>query len=106
MLLYALQIASGNAKHQEEIVSSSSIADTVLTEQGEEIAPEGSKVDRCGGEPSLADILLGEVYRHRNENKELNPDQSPQPAENKEYSQNREGEGVPTPGTVDEGREP
>ena len=66
MLLYALQIASGNAKHHEEIVSSMAVNETVTTEEGEEIAPEGTMIDRFNGEPSLADILLAEVYRHRN----------------------------------------
>jgi hypothetical protein len=69
MLLYGLQIASGNARHQEEIVSSVAIHETVTTEEGEEIAPEGARCGLPNGEPTLADILLAEVKRHRDENK-------------------------------------
>lgn len=54
MLLYALQIASSNAKYQEEIVSTNSVEETVLTEKGDEIAAEGAKNVQ---EETLADLL-------------------------------------------------
>ena len=42
VLLYALQIASHNAKNSEEIVSSHAVSEVTRTEHGEEMAPEGA----------------------------------------------------------------
>ena len=44
-------------------------------------------------EESLATILLREVAMHREENKELSPDQCPEPTENKELTRKSQGEG-------------
>jgi len=41
----------------------------------------------------LASLLIKEVMRRQQENQELSPDHSPQPDENKEYDEKREGEG-------------
>src|SRR5271170_5536464 len=93
ILLYALQIASSNAKHQDEIVCADSVDETVVTEQGEEMALEGAKAGPPE-EESLASLLIKEVRRRQQENQELSSDHSPQPDENKEDDQKGEGEGV------------
>src|SRR5271156_591111 len=94
ILLYALQIASSNAKHQDEIVCADAVAETVVTEQGEEMALEGAKAGPPQ-EESLATLLIKEVRRQREENQQLSPDRDRQPAENKEDDQKGEGEGYP-----------
>ena len=93
VLLYALQIASSNAKHQDEIVCADSIDETVITEQGEEMALEGAK-SGPPEEESLTSLLIKEVRRRQQENQEFSPDHDPQPDENKEYDPKEEGEGV------------
>ena len=60
ILLYALQVASSNAKNAAEIVSSESIAELTCTEKGEEMAPEGATA-RPQQEQTLADLVLKEV---------------------------------------------
>jgi hypothetical protein len=92
LILYALQIASGNAKNSEQIVASDAIEELTLTEQGEEMAPEGA-TSHPQEEESLADMLMREVRRHREEYQQLNPDQSAEPAENKELTRKSQGEG-------------
>ena len=96
VLLYALQIASSNAKHQNEIVCADSVDETVVNEQGEEMALEGAKAGPPE-EESLADLLIKEVRRRNQENQELSPDHDRQPDENKEDDQEWEGEGVSNP---------
>src|SRR5271170_2375744 len=109
ILLYALQIASSNAKHQDEIVCADSVDETVVTEQGEEMALEGAKAGPPQ-EESLATLLIKEVRRQREENQQLSPDRDRQPAENKEDDQKGEGRGYPPlttdgPGTLHLDRE-
>src|SRR5271163_3580077 len=94
ILLYALQIASSNAKHQDEIVCADSVEETVVTEQGEEMALEGAKAGPPE-EESLASILVKEVRRRQQENQDFSPDQTPQPDENEEFDPEWEGEGYP-----------
>ena len=93
VLLYALQIASSNAKHQDEIVCADSADETVVTEQGEEMALEGAK-SGPPEEESLATLLMKEVRRRREENQELSPDRTLQPTENNGFDEYGEGEGV------------
>ena len=96
ILLYALQIASANAKNSEQIVATNAIDELTRTEQGEEMAPEGSTCQPPEEEEeSLATILMREVRRHQQEYQELSPDQSRQPNENKELTgkSQEEGEG-------------
>ena len=86
ILLYALQIASQNAKNADQIVSSESIAELTRTEQGEELAPEGATA-HPQQEESIADLLMREVNRKREEwIQQLSPDQPPQPTENKDLT--------------------
>src|SRR5271170_5861131 len=96
ILLYALQIASSNAKHQYEIVCADSVDETVVTEQGEEMALEGAKAGPPE-EESLATLLIKEVRRRAEENQQLSSDHGRQPDENKEFDGYGEGEGVSTP---------
>jgi hypothetical protein len=91
ILLYALQVASSNAKYAEEIVSSKAIAEFTRTEQGEEMAPEGATAHPQ--EESLLDLLIKEVERLRIEREGLSPDQSCQADENKELTEKLQGEG-------------
>ena len=93
ILLYALQIASQNAKNADQIVSSEPIAELTRTEQGEELAPEGA-TSHPQQEESIADILMREVNRKREEwIQQLSPDQAPQPTENKDLTRKSWGEG-------------
>jgi len=85
ILLYALQVASQNAKNADQIVSSDAIAELTRTAEGEELAPEGA-TSRPQQEESIADLLMREIGRHREENKELSSDQAIQPTENKELT--------------------
>ncbi len=92
ILLYALQIASGNAKDSGQIVSSSAIEEFTRTDQGEELAPEGATAGPPP-EETLASLLFKEVMKRRQQNQELSSDQPPDPTENKELSDKSEGEG-------------
>src|SRR5271163_3096415 len=94
ILLYALQIASSNAKYKDEIVCADSVDETVVDEQGEEMALEGAKAGPPE-EESLASILVKEVRRRQQENQDFSPDQTPQPDENEEFDPEWEGEGYP-----------
>ena len=96
ILLYALQIASANAKNADQIVSSNAIAELTRTEQGEEMAPEGATSRPATDQPeeeTLTSLLLKEVRRCHEEDKELSRNQSPQPNENKELTGKSQGEG-------------
>ena len=92
ILLYALQIASSNAKHQDEIVCADSVDETVLTEQGEEMALEGAKAGPPE-EESLASLLIKEVRRLNQQNQDFSPDHTPQPDENEDFDPEGEGRG-------------
>jgi hypothetical protein len=93
ILVYALQLASQNTKYAEQIVSSQAVAELTRTEDGEELAPEGA-TSHPQEEESLAAMLMREIGKQREANKELSPDQPTQTAENKELSQKYGGEGV------------
>ena len=100
MLLYALQIASNNAKHREEIVSSNAVSEITHTEQGEEMAPEGA-TSGPPEEESLQSILVAEVKRQAQLTREFSSDHSAQIAQSEEFVQNWEGEGVSHPNEND-----
>ena len=100
LILYALQIASGNAKNAEQIVSSTAVDELTRTEQGEEMALEGATSHPSADAPeedSLMNILLKEVARQNKEYQEPSPDQSHQPNENKELIRKSPGEGGTRP---------
>ncbi len=84
ILLYALQIASGNAKNSAQIVSTDAIAEIAQTEEGEELAPEGATSRREEEDESLGSILMKEFMRQVQQNQELSPNQLPHPIENEE----------------------
>jgi hypothetical protein len=87
ILLYALQIASGNAKNSEQIVATNAIAELTRTEQGEEMAPEGATSQSPEEEEeSLLGLLKKEVRRLHEEGKGLNQDFFAEPTENKELT--------------------
>jgi hypothetical protein len=95
VLLYALQIASSNAKHRDEIVCATAVAETVVGEQGEEMALEGTTAIPVPEEPeSLRSLLLKEYRRHLDEKQELSSDNDAQLTENREDDEEEEGEGV------------
>src|SRR5271170_5194261 len=95
ILLYALQIASSNAKHQDEIICADSVDETVVTEQGEEMALEGAK-SGPPEEESLASLLMKTVESRLQQNQEFSPDHR-QPDESKEFDEYGEWEGTSTP---------
>lgn len=72
ILLYALQIASNNARHRDEIVCATAVAETVLTDQGEELAAESTTAEP--EKESLASLCIQELRRQAKENKDYNPD--------------------------------
>jgi hypothetical protein len=93
ILLYALQIASGNARHHEEIVSANAVSEVTLTELGEEMAPEGA----TAGPPEQEDLrtLLSKAVRAQSiENWELSIKPSLQVHQSEDLDENWEGEGV------------
>jgi hypothetical protein len=96
VLLYALQIASHNAKNSEEIVSSHAVSEVTRTEHGEEMAPEGATAGRPE-EETLQSLLIAEVRRQAQESRELNPDQTAQIAQYEEFVHRWEGDGDTLP---------
>jgi hypothetical protein len=99
-LLYALQIASSNARHSEEIVSSKSVDEVIQTEEGEEMALEDALADGPQAE-SLGTLVVKELRRHLELNKEFNPNYPAQVADLKEYERSWQGEEV-SPNEEDE----
>jgi hypothetical protein len=73
ILLYALQIASSNARHSEEIVSSNSVEEVVQTEEGEEMALEDALADGPE-EESLKTLVLKELKKQIELTRELSSD--------------------------------
>jgi hypothetical protein len=74
LLIYALQVASSNARVSTDVVADQQVRDSFETEEGEVLAPEATTYEpkdpeyRDGyGEPTLAQLLLNEVKRHRDE---------------------------------------
>ena len=72
LLVYALQVASSNAKNMTDIVADQQVRDRSENEEGDELAPEATTLEPNDegylneyGEPTLAQILLNEVKRHR-----------------------------------------
>ncbi len=70
LLVYALQVASSNAKVVKAIVADQQVRETSETEEGEELAPEVTTLEpndegylNEDGEPTLAQILLDAVKR-------------------------------------------
>jgi hypothetical protein len=97
VLLYGLQLASSNAKDAEQIVSSSAIAELTHTEEGEEMAPEGS-TSRPQQEETLADVLLKAVVTtNPGIYEEYVPGQGLRRIENKDLNQKPGGEGGTPP---------
>ena len=92
ILLYALQIASGNAKDAGQIVSTDAIDEITQTGEGEEMAPEGA-IAGPPEEESLATLLMRELRRHHQENQQFSPDQIPELIENEEFTGKSVGEG-------------
>jgi hypothetical protein len=92
LLIYALQVASTNANHREEIVSSNPVSEVTRTEQGEEMAPEGA-TPAPREEESLQIILLREFRKQTLQNQEFLLNQMNQVPEKEDFNQNREGEG-------------
>ena len=70
ILLYALQIASSNAKYKEEIVSTEAVDDVVRDEQGQEVAPEGFS-SRPPEQKTLGMFLMEELEKRNKEEEEL-----------------------------------
>ncbi len=74
LLVYALQVASANAKNIQDIVPDQQVRDRSENEEGDELAPEiityepeDEEYVEPEHEPTLAEILLAEVRRHRDE---------------------------------------
>jgi hypothetical protein len=74
LLVYALQVASSNAKNAGDIVADQQVREQFETEEGEQLAPEVTTLEPNDegylneyGEPSLADLLLAEVRRRPDE---------------------------------------
>jgi hypothetical protein len=95
LMIYALQVASSNAKVPADLVTLEQVRDSAENEAGEELAPEvttyepgDDEYQDANHEPGLADILLAEIHRHRNEHeaKELAEAQSDQAREAQEWS--------------------
>ena len=75
-LVYALQVASSNAKNMTDIVADQQVRDRSENEEGEELGPEATTYEPndeeyrdAYGEPSVAQLLLNEVKRYRDEAK-------------------------------------
>ena len=96
ILLYALQIASHNAKNSEEIVSSHAVSEVTRTEHGEEMAPEGATAGPPE-EETLQSLLVAEVRRQAQESREHSSDQTPQIAHYEEFVQRWERDGATPP---------
>jgi hypothetical protein len=94
VLLYALQIASHNAKNSEEIVSSHAVSEVTRTEHGEEMAPEGATAGPPE-EETLQSILVAEVRRQAQESRKLSSDQTAQIAHYEQFVQRWEGDTPP-----------
>ena len=90
VLLYALQIASHNAKNSEEIVSSYAVSEVTRTEHGEEMAPEGATAGPPQ-EETLQSILVAEVRRQAQEFRELSSDHTAQIEHYEEFVRGWEG---------------
>ena len=90
VLLYALQIASHNAKNSEEIVSSHAVSEVTRTEHGEEMAPEGATAG-TPEEETLQSLLVAEVRRQAQESRKLGSDQTAQIAHYEQFVQSWEG---------------
>ena len=84
LLLYALQIASANARNKEEIVCANSVDEVTRDEQGEEMAPEGF-TSRPPERETIGMFLMREFKEMRKQNQELSPDQPAQPDEAKDF---------------------
>src|SRR5271170_4324162 len=60
LLLYSLQIASQNAKNQEDIIGNQQVREVTRTEEGIELGP-----DTAGEEDSLEHILTNAILRRK-----------------------------------------
>jgi hypothetical protein len=93
ILLYALQIASSNARHSEEIVSSNSVEEVVGTEEGEEMALEDALADGPQ-EETLKSLVLKELRKQIELTRELSSDHPAQLADLERLERGWQGEGV------------
>lgn len=87
LLIYALQVASSNARIPADLVALEQVRDASEDESGEELAPEittfepdDEEYQEANHEPTLAEILMAEVHRHRDEH-EAKQAAEAQPAE-------------------------
>ena len=96
VLLYALQIASHNAKNSEEIVSSHAVSEVTRTKHGEEMASEGATAGPPE-EETLQSLLVAEVRRQAQQSRELGSDQTAQIAHYEEFVHRWEGDGDTPP---------
>ncbi len=85
LMIYALQVASSNAKVPTDLVALQQVRDASENEEGEELAPEittyepdDEEYQEANHEPTLADLLVAEMRRQREE------DQAKQSAETPE----------------------
>jgi hypothetical protein len=72
LMIYALQVASSNAKNAADIVAIQQVRDISENEEGDELAPEVTAPDpedegyqQADREPSIADLLWPEVLKQR-----------------------------------------
>jgi hypothetical protein len=76
LMIYALQVASSNAKKDQGFISEDQVREAFFGEQGQDLAPEITGYDFDDdipddaprkGEPSLADLLQAEIRRQNAE---------------------------------------
>jgi hypothetical protein len=89
LMIYALQVASSNAKIPADLIALQQVRDASENEEGEELAPEittyepdDEEYEEANREPSLADLLLAEVRRHREEDQAKQAGETPKVPEN------------------------
>ena len=74
LMIYALQVASSNAKIPADLVALHQVREHSENEEGDELAPEittyepdDEEYQEANHEPTLTEILMAEVRRHRQE---------------------------------------
>jgi hypothetical protein len=74
LIVYALQVASSNAKDMKDLVADEQVRDRFETREGEDLAPEVTTLEPGDvgyrdeyGEPTLAEVILGPGWKERYE---------------------------------------
>ncbi len=84
LMIYALQVASSNAKIPDDLVALHQVREHSENEEGDELAPEiatyepdDEEYKEANHEPTLTEILMAEVRRQREEDEEAKQSAEP-----------------------------